>query len=62
MPCSVIGSCEIDKHSSCLHSGKAILSVLCEQRALIYGRPSMSESRQLLWEQWVDGLFDTSVD
>ena len=29
---------------------------------LIYGRPTDSEARLLLWEQWDDDWFDTSVD
>ena len=29
---------------------------------MIYGLPPVSEARLLLWEQWVDDWFDTSVD
>jgi len=58
MPYSVVGCCEVDKHSSgFLFSRKAVLNVLCQQGALVYGRP-VSKARLLLWEQWVDDLFD----
>ena len=54
---------DIEKHSSgLLLSWKAILDVVCQQCDLIYGRPPMSKIRLLLWEQWVDDWFDTSVD
>ena len=62
MPYSVVGCCEIDKHSSGLLSRKAILDVLCQQRDLIYARPPVSKARLLLWEQCVDDWFDTGVD
>jgi len=29
---------------------------------MVYGRPPVSEAHLLLWEQWVDHCFDTSVD
>ena len=29
---------------------------------LVYARPPVSEAHLLLWEQWVDDCFDTSVD
>ena len=60
MPCSVVGCCEVDKHSSgLLLSRKAIL---CQQGDLVYGRPPVSKARLLLWEQWVDDWIDTSVN
>ena len=60
---SVVGCCEIDKHSSgLLFSRKAILDVLCEQGDLVYGRLPVPKVHLLLWEQWVDNWFDTSVD
>jgi len=63
MPYSVVGCCEIDKHSSGFFlSRKPILDVLCQQGDLVYGRPPVSKARLLLWEQWVDDWFDTSVD
>ena len=62
MPYNVVGCCEIDKHSSGLiFSRKAILDVLGQQGDLVYGRPPVSKARLLLWEQWVDDWFDTSV-
>jgi len=63
VPYSVVGCCEIDEHSSGLFfSRKAILDVLCQQGDLVYGRPPVSKARLLLWEQWIDDWFDTSVD
>ena len=63
VPYSVLGCFEVDKHSSgLLFSRKAVFDVLCQQGDLIYGRPLVSESRLLLWEQWVGDCFDTSVD
>jgi len=62
MPYSVVGCCEIDKHSSGLLSRKAILDVLCQQGDLIYSRPRVSKTHLLLQEQWVDDWFDTSAD
>ena len=62
MSYSVVGCCEIVKHSSGLLSETAILDVLCQQGDLVYSRPPMSEARLLQWEQWVDDWFDTSVD
>jgi len=32
-----------------------------KQGNLVYGRPPLSEARILMWEQWVDDWFDTSV-
>jgi len=59
---SVVGCCEVDKHSSgLLFSRKVILDVLCQQGDLVYGRPPVSKVRLLLWEQWVDDWFNTSV-
>jgi len=63
VPYTVTGCCEVDKHSSgLLFSRKAILDVLCQQGYLVYGRPPVSKSRLLLWKQWVDDWFDTSID
>jgi len=63
MPCSVVGCCEVHKLSSgLLFSRKAILDVLCQQGDLVCGRPPVSKSRLLLWEQWIDDWFDTSAD
>ena len=39
-----------------------MLFVLCQQGDLVYGRLPVSEAHLLLWEQWVDDCFDTSVD
>ena len=62
MPCSAGGCCEIYEHSSGrLLSRKAILDALCQQSDLIYCRPSVSKARLLLWQQWVDDWFGTSV-
>ena len=38
-----------------------ILDVLCQQGDLVYGRPPVSISRLLPWEQCVDDWFGTSV-
>jgi len=63
VPYSAVGCCEVDKHSSgLLFSRKTILDVLCQQGDLLYGRPPVSKARLLLWEQWIDHWFDTSVD
>jgi len=63
VPDSVVGCCEVDKHSSSLlFSRKAILGVLCQQGDPVYGRPPVSKARLLLWEKWVDDWFDTSID
>jgi len=63
MPCSVVGCCEVHKLSSgLLFSRKAILDVLCQQGDLVCGRPPVSKSRLLLWEQWINDWFDTSAD
>jgi len=63
VPYSVVGCCEIDKHSTGLLSRKTILDVLCQQGDLVCGRPPVSKFRQRLWEQWVvDDWFDASVD
>ena len=60
MPCSVIDQYEIDKHrSGLLLSRKAIFVVVCQQGDLVYGRPPVSKSRLLQWEQWVDDSFET---
>ena len=61
VPYSVVGCCEVDKHSSgLLFSWKAILDDLCQQGDLVYGRPPVSKARLLLWEQWVNDWFNTS--
>ena len=62
VPYSVVGCCEVDKHSSGLLSHKAILDVLCEQGDLVYGRPPVSKACLLRSEQWVndwirDGIY-----
>jgi len=45
MPYSILGCCEIDKHSSgLLLSRKAILDVLLQQGDLIYGRLHVSKA------------------
>jgi len=62
MPCSVVGCCEVDKHSSGLLSRKAIFDVLRLQVDLIYGRPAVSKVRLLLREKWINDQLDTSVD
>ena len=63
VPYGVVGCCEVDEHSSgLLFSWKAILDVLRQQGDLVYGRPPVSGTRLLLWEQWVDDWFDTSID
>jgi len=63
VPYSVVGCCETDKLSSGLLFGrKAILDVLCQQGDLVYGRSPVSKARLLLWQQWIDNWFDTSVD
>jgi len=59
---SVVGCCEVDKHSSGLFSRKTVLDVLCQQGDLVYDRPPVSKARLHPWEQWVDDWFDTSVD
>ena len=63
VPCSVVGCCQIDKHSSGpLFSRKATLDVLCQQGDLVYDRPPVSKARLLPREQWIDDCVDTSVD
>jgi len=63
VPYSVVGCCEVDKHSSgLLFSRKAILEVLCQQGDLVYGRPPVSKARLLPREQRVDDWVDTNVD
>jgi len=63
VPYSVVGCCEVDKHSSGLiFSRKTILDVLRQQGDLVYGRPPVSKARLLLREQWVYDWVDTSVD
>ena len=60
---SIVGCCEVDKHSSgLLFSRKAILDVLCQQGDLLYGRPPVSKARLLPMEQWVDDWVDTCVN
>jgi len=60
---SVVGCCEIDKHSSSLlFSRKAILDVLCQQGDLVYGRPPVPKNCLPTWEQWVVDWIDTRVD
>jgi len=61
VPYSVVGCCEVDKHSSdLLLSRKAILDV--QQGDLVYGRPPVSKARLLPRKKWVDDWVDTSVD
>ena len=49
---SVVGCCEVDKHSSgLLVSRKAILDVLCQQNDLVYGRPPVLKAHLLPREQ-----------
>jgi len=43
-------------------STNTILDFLCQQGDLDYGRPPVSKPCLLLREQWVDDLFDTTVD
>jgi len=63
VPESVVGYCDIDKHSSGLLRRKTILGVLWHQQGdLVYGRPPVSELCLLLRQQWVDDWFDTSID
>ena len=63
VPYSVVGCCEVDKHSTgLLLSRKAILDVLCQQGDLVYGRPPLPKDCLLLREQWADDWFDTGVD
>ena len=63
MPGSVISSCQIDKHHTCLlFYLRRILNVLREQNDLIYGRLCVSKSRQFLWVQGVDYWFKDIVD
>jgi len=55
VPYSVVGCCEVGKHSSGTSSSrKTILDVLCRQGDQVYGRPPVSKAHLLLWEQWVD--------
>ena len=62
VPYSVLGCCEVDKHSSgLLFSCKVIFDVLCQQGDLVYGRPPVSKTCLLLRNQWVDDWIDTSV-
>ena len=63
VPYNVVGCCDVDKHGSgLLFSPKAILNVLCQAGDLLYGRPPVSKAHLLLWEQWLDKWFSTSVD
>jgi len=63
VPYSVVGCCEVDKHSSSLlFSRKAILDVIRQQGDLVYGRPPVSKARQFPREQWVEDWIDTTVD
>jgi len=63
VPYSVVGCCEVDKHSSgLLFSRKAILDVLRQQGYLVYGRSPVPKTLPLPREQWVDDWVDTSVD
>ena len=63
VPSSVISSCQMDKHCTCLlFCFKRILNVLRKQNNLIYGRLSVSKSSLFLWKQVVDYWFDTLVD
>jgi len=63
VPYSVVGCCEVDKHSSgLLFRREAILCVLRQQGDMIYGRFPVSKARLLMWEHWVDDWVDTSVD
>jgi len=63
VPYSIVGCCEVDKHSFGLcFSQKAILDILCQQGDLVYGRPPVSKARLLPREQWVNDWVDTSVD
>jgi len=41
---------------------KAILDVLSQQCDLVYGWPPISKAYLLLWEQWVDDWFHTSIN
>ena len=42
VPYSVVGFCEVDKHSfGVLLSRKCILDVLCQQGDLVYGQPGL---------------------
>jgi len=60
VPHSVVGCCEVDKHSSgLLFSQKAIFNVLCQQGDLVYGRPPVSKVRLLPRDQWVDMYLDS---
>jgi len=60
---SVVGCCEVGKHSSgLLFSRKAILGILCQQGDLVYGQPPVSKARLITREQWVDDWVDTNVD
>jgi len=63
VPYSVVGCCEVDKHSSgLLFSRKAILDALCQQGDLVYGQPLVSKARLLRRERWVGDCVDTSVN
>ena len=63
MSYSVVGCCEVNKHSSgLLLSLKVILDVLCQQGDLVYSFPPVSKARLLLSEQWVNDWFDMGVD
>jgi len=49
MQYSVVGCCEIEKHSSgLLLSRKALLDILCQQGDLIYDRAPVSKARMFL--------------
>ena len=41
---------------------KKLSSIPVSTGDLVYGRPPVSKTRLILWEQWVDGWIDTSVD
>ena len=63
VPYSVVGCCEVDKHSSgLLFSRKAILDVLCQQGDLVHGQSPVSKACLLLREQWVDDWVNASID
>jgi len=49
MPYSVVGFCDVGKHSSGLLSRKAIFDVLRQQCDLVYGLPPVSKARLRLW-------------
>jgi len=62
VPYSIVGCCEVDKHSfGLLFSRKPILDVLRQQGDLVYGRPPVSKARLLPRKQWVDDWVDSTV-